>query len=142
MSEKTNNGDCSNFTYLGSWAEHYKSWKNNKEFKVLFIKYEDLKENKFEIFKKIIDFIEGLKTDKNKFNEKKFLNSVNSTNFVNLKNKENSEGFLENFISKDGRKINFFNLGFKNSWQKDLPEQIVNKVNNVFEKELKELQYI
>ena len=142
LSEKTNNGDCSNFTYLGSWAEHYKSWKNNKEFKVLFIKYEDLKENKFEIFKKIIDFIEGLKTDKNKFNEKKFLNSVNSTNFVNLKNKENSEGFLENFISKDGRKINFFNLGFKNSWQKDLPEQIVNKVNNVFEKELKELQYI
>ena len=24
LSEKTNNGDCSNFTYLGSWAEHYK----------------------------------------------------------------------------------------------------------------------
>ena len=25
--------DNSNFTYLGSWSNHYKSWINNKEFK-------------------------------------------------------------------------------------------------------------
>ena len=46
--------DHSNFTYLSSWSNHYQSWKNNKKFKTLFIKYEDIeknKENVFEIYK-------------------------------------------------------------------------------------------
>ena len=38
LSEKSVNGDCSNFTFLSSWADHYKSWKKTKKFKVLFIK--------------------------------------------------------------------------------------------------------
>ena len=143
LSEKTNDGDCSNFTYLGSWSDHYKSWKNNRDFRVLFIKYEDLQENKFEIFKNLISFIEELKNNKkNDFDEKRFLNSINSTSFANLKNKENIQGFQENFISKDGKKINFFNLGFKNKWQNNLPKDILNKLNYKFEKELKELNYI
>ena len=40
---------------------------------------------------------------KYKFNESKFLNSINSTNFVNLKNKENNEGFEESYINKSGK---------------------------------------
>ena len=62
--------------------------------------------------------------------------------FVNLKNKELNEGFGENYISKDGKKINFFNKGFKNNWQNDLPKDIINKINKNFEKELIELDYI
>ena len=52
--EKTRDGDYSNFTFLGSWSNHYKSWKNSKDFKTLFIKYEDLENKKYETFKKII----------------------------------------------------------------------------------------
>ena len=142
LSEKANNGDCSNFTFLGSWSDHYKSWKNNDKFKVLFIKYEDLKDNKELIFKQTIDFIEELKGQKDKkFDENKFYNSINSTNFINLKNKENNEGFEESYVNKEGKKINFFNLGFKNDWKKLLPKDIVEKMNLQFEKELKELNY-
>ena len=142
LSEKASNGDCSNFTYLGSWSEHYKSWKNNSKFKVLFVKYEDLKDNKELVFKKVIDFIEELKVkDKNKFDETKFNNSISSTNFVNLKNKEINEGFEESYINTRGERINFFNMGFKNNWQKLLPLEIVEKINVKFENELKELGY-
>ena len=142
LSQKANNGDCSNFTYLGSWSKHYKSWRDTKDFKVLFIKYEDLKDNKTEVFERIIKFIYELKFNDSKFDEKKFMNSINTTNFVNLKNKELNEGFGENYISKDGKKINFFNKGFKNNWQNDLPKDIINKINKNFEKELIELDYI
>jgi len=142
LSEKAGNGDCSNFTFLGSWSAHYKSWKNNKKFKVLFIKYEDLKDNKEAIFKEIIDFIEELKgKEKDKFDENKFYNSISSTNFVNLKNKENNEGFEESYINSLGKKVNFFNLGFKNDWRKLLSKEIIEKINLQFENELKELGY-
>ena len=142
LSEKAANGDCSNFTYLGSWSEHFKSWKNNKNLKVLFIRYEDLKDNKEQLFKKVIDFIEELKVyDKKKFDENKFFNSINSTNFINLKNKEDNEGFEESYINKEGKKINFFNMGFKNDWRKLLPKEIEEKISKKFEKELEELGY-
>ena len=142
LSEKASNGDCSNFTYLGSWSEHYKSWKNNNKFKVLFIKYEDLKVDKELVFKKVIDFIEELKVkDKCEFDETKFNNSISSTNFVNLKNKENNEGFEESYINTKGERINFFNMGFKNDWRKLLPPEITEKMNIKFKDELKELGY-
>jgi len=142
LSQKAINGDCSNFTFLSSWDQHYKSWRDNKSFKVLFIKYEDLKSNKEKIFQQVINFINQLKNNTNKIDEKKFLNSLNSTNFVNLKNKEINEGFEESTTTIKGEKINFFNLGFKNKWQDTLPKEIVLKINSAFEKELNELGYL
>jgi hypothetical protein len=90
--EKSFDQDYSNFTYLNSWSNHYKSWKNNKNFEILFIKYEDLERNKEDTFKKIILFVEKITKKNSKLNEKKFLNSIKSTNFSNLKNKELNEG--------------------------------------------------
>ena len=73
----------------------------------------------------------------------KFLNSIKSTNFSNLKNKELNEGFEESVYSnKSGKKINFFNLGFSNRWQKLLPMDIKDKVNEKFKKNLEELNYL
>ena len=142
LSEKASNGDCSNFTFLGSWSDHYKSWKNNKEFKVLFVKYEDLKDDRELIFKKIINFIESLKGNDNyNIDKNRFYNSVNSTNFINLRNKENNEGFEESYINKEGKRVNFFNMGFKNDWRKLLPKEIIDKINIEFKKELGELGY-
>ena len=139
--EKTYNEDHSNFTFLGSWSNHYKSWRDNKDFKILFIKYEDLEENIESIFKKVINFINDLDNKEHKIIDNKFLNALRSTNFVNLKNKENISGFEESMYSDKGKKLNFFNLGFKNKWQKKLPNDIVKKVNKHLEKELKELGY-
>ena len=141
--EKSFDQDFSNFTYLNSWSNHYKSWKNNLNFETLFIKYEEIENNKEEIFKKIIFFIEKVSKRNSKFNEKKFLNSIKSTNFSNLKNKELNEGFEESIYSrKMGKKINFFNLGFNNRWQKLLPLDIKDQVNEKFKANLKELDYL
>ena len=140
--EKTTENDHSNFTFLGSWANHYKSWKNYKDFEILFIKYEDLKNEKYDTFKKIILFINNILKKNNKIDEKKLLNSINSTNFNNLKNKEENEGFEESVYSKEtGEKKRFFNLGFNNRWEKILPKDILNKLNHNLQNELNELGY-
>ena len=140
--EKSHDKDYSNFTYLSSWSDHYRSWKNNSEFKTLFIKYEDLEKNKIKIFKKIIFFINEITGDNQKIDEKKLSNSIKTTSFSNLRNKELNEGFEESVYSnKTGKKINFFNLGFNNRWQKNLPIDIKNQANKIFKKDLHELGY-
>tara|TARA_Y100000590_G_scaffold448510_1_gene585279 strand:+ start:512 stop:1351 length:840 start_codon:yes stop_codon:yes gene_type:complete len=140
--EKSYNDDHSNFTYLNSWSNHYKSWRDNAEFKILFIKYEDLENKKDEIFNKIILFINEISNGEKKINEKRFYNSIRTTNFVNMKNKELNEGFEESIISKKtGKKINFFNLGFNNRWQKILPNDIKNELNLKFKNDLEILSY-
>ena len=141
--EKSHESDYSNFTYLNSWANHYKSWKNNLNFEVLFIKYEDIEKAKEETFRKVIFFVNKLTYKDHKIDEKKFVNSLKSTSFSNLKNKELNEGFEESvFSKKTGKKINFFNLGFNNRWQKLLPNDIRDKINLHFKNELNELNYL
>ncbi len=139
--EKSLNNDYSNFTFLGSWSTHYKSWKNTTEFKTLFIKYEDLENNKYDTFKNVINFINSIKRNKLEIDEKKLLNSIRSTNFTNLKNKEQNEGFEESVISSNGKKKPFFNLGFNNRWEKILPKNILTQLNKNLQNDLNDLGY-
>ena len=140
--ERPIDNDHSNFTFLSSWPEHYKSWMNNKDFPTKIIKYEDLENNKFEIFQELVLFINNLLNKKEKIDEKKILNAIKTTNFVNLKNKEKNEGFEESvFSKKTGKKLNFFNMGFNNRWQKILSKETQNKLNKIFKKDLKFLKY-
>ena len=141
LSIKNSDGNLSNFSFLGSWSNHYKSWKNNFEFKTLFIKYEDLEEDARNQFWKILTFIEGLTGKNEPINKKKFENSINSTNFSSLKQKEQLHGFKESPTFQKDNKTNFFNLGFENKWQQNLPKEISNKIKNKFFNELKELKY-
>ena len=50
-------------------------------------------------------------------------------------------GFGESTVSKDGKPIDFFNLGFKNRWEKLLPREISDKIKDKFINELKDLKY-
>ena len=139
--EKTFNNDHSNFTFLGSWSNHYKSWRDNNEFKVLFLKYEDFEENAEKEFKKILSFIYEIKNEKFIINNKKFSNALKSTNFTTLKNKESVYGFEESIYSDKGKKLNFFNFGFQNKWQKKLPNDMIKKINLSLKNEIIELGY-
>jgi hypothetical protein len=141
LSTKNTEGDLSNFCFLGSWSNHYKSWKNNFEFKTLFIKYEDLEKNAYEEFWKILTFIEELKGKNEPINKKKFETSLDTTSFSNVKRKEKLHGFKESLTYTKNSITNFFNLGFQNKWQKNLPEEISNKIKEKFYSELKELKY-
>ena len=60
LSLKNSDGDLSNFSFLGSWSNHYRSWKNNFEFRTLIIKYEDLEKDAYSVFWKTLTFIEIL----------------------------------------------------------------------------------
>ena len=107
--QDSHDNDKSNFTYLSSWSNHYKSWFKIDDFKIIFIKYEDLQNQKFELFQKIVKFINNLSGNNEKLNEDKLMQSIKSTNFSVLKNNERNQGFAEAARSKiTGKKINFF----------------------------------
>ena len=134
--------DYSDFHFLSSWSNHYKSWINNNLFKKMVIKYEDLEKNTYKTLKNLITYINGLYQVNEKIDEIKINNCIKTTNFEILKNKEKKEGFSENVYSKKkNKKIDFFNLGPKNKWEKVVPKEFHEKINNIFREDLKNLKY-
>ena len=134
--------DYGDFQFLSSWEKNYQTWINNKMFPTLVIKYEDLINNTYHEFEKIINFIDNLIKKKNEFDKKKALNALSSTNFSNLKNIENTKGFSESLYSKkNNKKIPFFHLGPENNWENKLEKDFKVTVNQVFKNNLKELHY-
>ncbi len=135
--------DFSDFQFISSWEKNYKSWINQKIFPVKLIKYEDLIVKPLDILREIIDFIQNTIQEKKEINNLKAQNSVKSCNFENLKNMEKNSGFLESVLSKnDPKKIPFFHLGPKNDWKSIFDKSYQNKLNSIFENNLKELNYL
>ena len=135
--------DFSDFQFISSWEKNYKSWINQKIFPVKLIRYEDLAIKTLEIFIEIIEFITTIAKEKNVLNKFKAHNCVETTNFENMKNLEKNNGFIESVLSKnDSQKIPFFHLGPKNDWKSMFDKNYQEKLNIVFENNLKELDYL
>ncbi len=135
--------DFSDFQFISSWEKNYKSWVNQNTFPVKLVKYEDLNVRTLDILREIIEFIQNVINEKKEFNYLKAQNSVKSTNFENMKNIEKNDGFLESVLSKnDTKKIPFFHLGPKNNWKSMFDKKYQEKLNSIFEKNLKELNYL
>ena len=135
--------DYGDFQFISSWEKNYKSWINQNILPVKLIKYENLYDNTFDVFKDLIEFINKLTNNKNDFDSKKAMNSIQSSSFDKLKNLEETDGFLESVLSKnDSKKIPFFHLGPKNDWRKIFDENYQKKLNIKFNTNLKELNYI
>ena len=130
--------------YTGTWWGNFKSWKSFKSVnKYLLIHYEDLIKEKDKIFYEILKFIHNLKNVEFVLDKKKFKNVLDSTNFGRVQKLESQTGFHESMIDKKtGKKIKFFNLGEKTNWQSALEPNLQNKIEEAFEKEMKELGYI
>ena len=128
------------YNILGKWDEHYRSWTTDKN-NLLLIKYEDLiKDTEVEL-KKIIKFLQKYLTFQ--VNENKIKNILKTTSFESLKNMEKLGKFKEQVINKkDGKKVNFFNLGPQNIWQENLEKEIVLKIEKNFYNTMKELKYL
>ena len=121
-------------TMMGSWAENYKSWRDYKSVKKIIIKYEDLILNPYEIFFKIISYLNklnGLTID-----EEMIKKSIENTSFKNLQNLEKKVGFKE---SKHG---NFFRKGKSGNWKNELDKKIASQIEQAFKEEMKELNYL
>ena len=134
--------DFSDYQFISSWEKNYQSWKNNKLIPVKFLRYEDLLKETFFVFKEIVEFIDKLTNNKNGFSREKAKNSVQSTSFENLKKIEDNNGFSESIIARKNKKnIPFFHLGPKNDWQKNFDDKFIQKLNDIFKRNLSELNY-
>ena len=104
--------DFSSYAYLGNWGKHYESWSKTNKYRKLIINYEDLKNNKHNIFRDIIIFVNTLLNRTERVNIKKLEKAIKTTNFNVLKKKEKDEGFIESVKDIEGNKKTFFNKGF------------------------------
>ena len=142
--EKVNQVGYSDFQFISSWDLNYKSWKVQKKVRTKFIRYEDLSNQTFYVFKEIIEFINQIIKSNEKINLEKIKRTLRSTSFSKMKKKELENGFSEaiNSQKNKNKKIVFFNLGPDNDWKKILNEKLKNKLNKKYEKQLEELSYI
>ena len=132
----------SDFQFISSWSTNYKSWKVQKKIQIKIIKYEDLLNETYLIFKDLINFINMLVNNGEHINSDKLKKVIDSTLFEKLRKKEQDKGFTESVLSRDGkRKIPFFNLGPKNDWNKILNIKMVKKIEEVFADSMKDLSY-
>ena len=130
------------FVALFSWISHQTSWVNNKLYPTLVIRYEDLQNETFVTFKKVINFIDNLSKSKHHFKREKAKKSIQSCEFEKLKKLETDKGFIESPISKkDNSRINFFKLGKENDYKKLLNKDLINKMNLKFKDEIKKYNY-
>ena len=118
-----------------SWRINYLSWKKEKKFKGLIVKYEDLKKNPFANFMKILNFLKEFMNLE--INEEKIKQCIELCDFQRLKNLENKSGFDEAISSNV-----FFRKAELEEWKKSLDIKIKNKIESNFKNEMKELGYL
>ena len=76
------------------------------------------------------------------FKKEKALKCVDNCNFNNLKKLEDEKGFSEAITKKGSdEKIKFFNLGKDNDYRKLLNENLISKMNNLYQEELVKYKY-
>ena len=134
----------SNKVYHGTWNYNFQSWKSFKyQDRYLLIKYEDLINDKKNIFLQILEFINKFRKEKFSIDIKKINNILNYTSFEKMKKLEKEKGFFEAMRDKEtGINKPFFNLGPDNKWQNLLDDKIRSKIENAFHEEMSELGYI
>ena len=142
--QKFEENGYSDFQFISSWNIHYQSWKKQNKIPIKFIKYEDLQNQTYYVFKEIIKFINQIVNLKEKVNTDKIKTVLKTTTFEKLKQNEINHGFSESVTSRDDKdkKIPFFNLGPKNDWRKIINDDLKAKLENIFEKDLKDLSYL
>ena len=126
-------------TIVGSWSNHYKSWKKFKK-NYLLIKYENLLSNPLDEFSKITNYLKAITNLR--YEEEKIVQSIKNCSFENLSQQENKFGFNDNSKRNKEKKRKFFNLGPKNRWEIILEDEIKRKIELLFQDEMKELGYL
>ena len=141
--QKFDENGFSDFQFISSWNINYQSWKIQKKIPIKFIKYEDLQNQTYYVFKEVIKFINETTNNQEKINKDKIKTVLKTTSFEKLKKNEIDHGFSEAMTTKEdkNKKIPFFNLGPKNDWKKIISNDLKIKLESIFDKDLKELSY-
>ena len=124
------------FEARSSWKGHLLSWLGSPYPKLL-IKYEDLKKDPFHNFEIILKFINQFLDKKIDINAKKIDEIIKISSFESLSKLENEIGFKEKL-----GKTNFFRKGDIDEWKNVLSNEMIKKIEEKFNKEMKELSYL
>ena len=92
--------------------------------------------NPDQTFLNVIEYLNKL--DSVTVDKKKLSHAINETNFKKLQDKENNIGFEDNA----GMGKMFFRQGKSGSWVNELNKKLAKKIENAFQNEMKELNYI
>ena len=120
---------------MGTWSEHYKSWKNYKSCRTLVVKYEDMLLDGYSTFSKIINYLKEI--DAAEFDEEKLKEAIKQTQFEELQKMEKNDGF-----SEKGRGELFFRKGKTGAWKEELSVDLIKKIETIFKDEMIELGYL
>ena len=143
LKDENDENNYASYSFISSWSNNYNSWKISKNFNILLIKYEDLENDKYNTFSKIVNFTNNIIKNEKNIDENKFKLAIETTNFEVLQKKEEYEGFDEAvYSSKEGKMKPFFNLGRKNNYKNLLKPETSKVIEGLFEKEMKELGYL
>ena len=126
-------------TIIGSWSNHYRSWKKFKNNNLL-IKYEDLLIKPEKEFFKITEFLKSVGNFE--FNKNNILEAIKNCKFENLSKQEDKYGFVSNSDTNKNLNKKFFNLGPKNKWQDILDIEFRSEIEKLFSEEMKEIGYL
>ena len=121
-------------TYRSSWKMNYYSWTKSP-YPRLILKYEDLKKNEFENFKKILKFISQYKEIE--INDDKIKQTIEKCNFQKLKFEEKQNGFIERWGNE-----NFFRKGQIDEWKQNLSNDLIKKIENNFKELMNDFGYL
>jgi hypothetical protein len=100
---------------LLSWSGHVESWTNNLPFPVLFLRYEDMLTNTYQLFSKALLFMGFNKT------REEIEKAIEDSSFSKLKEQEEQKGFAE----KDPDSPVFFRQGIAGNWVNELSKEQV-----------------
>ena len=131
-----NKNNLSEVEIIGSWAFHYNSWRNGIiKIPRIIIKYEDLIDDCYKSFYKVIDFLSKLMSFE--INDDKIISSIKLSQFENLKKSEELKLFIENQGTEK-----FFRTGKYRNWIKKLEHNQAKKIQDNLNAEMIELGYL
>jgi len=117
---------------LGTWSEHVISWTTQKLIPVHVVRYEDMKQNTFDTFKKAVQFIGIEKSDQ------QIKTAIEKSDFKILAQQEQEKGFKEKMIKSKS----FFRKGEIGDWRNYLDEKMKNEIIKNHETMMKQYGYL
>ena len=127
-------------TFISSWRLHYNSWKNFPR-NHLLIKYENIIRDPVKIIKKVYKYLQIF--FKLNLTDENLVEIVKNTSFENMSTAEKKGYFKESVYNNNTKsKVDFFNLGPKNSWKEKLQTKNIEIIEKEFNSEMKELGYL
>ena len=117
---------------LSSWKDHVSSWTQNHEIPTLVLRYEDMKENTLETFKKAVRFLKW------EYSDKEIQEAIELSSFKNVKKQEEQHGFRERVTNQK----KFFRKGIVGDWKNHLTKKQVQNIVDFNKEVMEQFDYL